>query len=97
MEKAYGNFIIEYILWNILLTIKMLDDDDIRDEQVRWEYVKYEIRKFAIRLSKNLSKEVRKVKHSESSVTNYHNNLQYIEHKERLNTIYSKKVNGIQM
>ena len=25
---------------------------------------------------------------------NYHNNRQYIESKERLNTIYSKKVNG---
>ena len=38
-----------------------------------------------------------KVKHFESSVTNYHNNLQYIEYKERLNTIYSKKVYGIRI
>ena len=38
-----------------------------------------------------------KVNHLESSVTNYYNNLQYIEYKERLNTIYSKKVNGIRI
>ena len=114
-EKAYGNLINKSLLLNkeyvekikehILLTIKMLDNDDLRDEQVRWEYLKYEIRKFTIRFSKNLAKEVRKetqsleekVKHFESSVTNYHNDLQYIEYKERLNTIYSKKVNGIQI
>ena len=38
-----------------------------------------------------------KVKHFESSVTNYHNDLQYIEYKERLNTVYSKKVNVIRI
>ena len=99
LNKEY----VEKIKEHILLTIKMLDNDDLRDEQVRWEYLKYEIRKFTIRFSKNLAKEVRKetqsleekVKHFESSVTNYHNDLQYIEYKERLNTIYSKKVNGI--
>ena len=26
-----------------MLTIKILDNDDLRDEQVRWEYLKYEI------------------------------------------------------
>ena len=101
LNKEY----VEKIKEHILLTIKMLDNDDLRDEQVRWEYLKYEIRKFTIRFSKNLAKEVRKetqsleekVKHFESSVTNYHNDLQYIEYKERLNTIYSKKVNGIQI
>ena len=95
---------VEKVKEHILLTIKMLDNDDLRDEQVRWEYLKYEIRKFTIHFSKNLAKEVRKqtqsleekVKHFESSVTNYHNDLQYIEYKERSNTIYSKKVNGIQ-
>ena len=88
-----------------MLTIKKLDNDDLRDEQVRWEHLKYEIRKFTTRFSKNLAKEVRKktqsleekVKHFKSSVTNYHNHLQYIEYKERLNTIYSKKVNGIRI
>ena len=71
----------------------------ISKKQVRWECLKYEIQKFTIHFSKNLPKEVtketqslkEKVKHFESSVTNYHNNLQYIKHKERLNTIYSKK------
>ena len=83
----------------------MLDNDDIRDEQVRREYLKYEIRKFTICFSKNLNKELRKetqsleekVKRYESSVTTYHKDLQYIEYKERLNTIHSKKVNGIKI
>ena len=35
--------LIENIKEHILLTIKMLDKDDLRDEQVRWEYLKYEI------------------------------------------------------
>ena len=56
-------------------------------------------------MSKNLAKEVRKetqslkekVKHFESSVTNYYNDLKYIEYKERFNTIYSKKVDGIRI
>ena len=83
----------------------MLNNDDPRDEQVSWEYSKYEIRKFTIRFSKNLAKKVRKetqslekkVEHFESSITNYHNDLQYIEYKEMLNTMYSKKVNGIRI
>ena len=87
-----------------MFTIKMLENDDLRDGQVRWEYIKYEIQKFTIHFSKNLAKEVRneaqsleeKVKHFESNVTNYHNDLLYIEYKESLNIIYSKKkVNGI--
>ena len=101
LNKEY----VEKIKEHILLTIKKLDNDDLRDEQVRWEHLKYEIRKFTTRFSKNLAKEVRKktqsleekVKHFKSSVTNYHNHLQYIEYKERLNTIYSKKVNGIRI
>ena len=57
-EKAYGNSInllgkeyiekTEKIKEYILLTIQMVDNDDLRDEQVRWEYFKYEIRKFTI-------------------------------------------------
>ena len=31
------------------------------------------------------------------NVTNYHDGLQYIEYKERLNTIHLKKVNGIRI
>ena len=94
LNKEY----VEKIKKHILLTIKMLYNDDLRDEQVRWEYLKYEIRKFTILFSKNLAKEARKekqsleenVKYFESSVTNYHNDLQYMEYKERLNTVYSK-------
>ena len=53
LNKEY----VEKIKKHILLTIKMLDNDDLRDEQVRWEYLKYEIRKFTICFSKNLAKE----------------------------------------
>ena len=100
LNKEY----VENIKEHIILTIKMLENDDLRDGQVRWEYIKYEIQKFVIRFSKNLAKEVRKetqsleekFKHFESSVTNDHNDLQYIEYKESLNIIFSKKkVNGI--
>ena len=45
--------LIENIKEHILLTIKMLDKDDLRDEQDRWEYLKYEIWKFTTRFSKN--------------------------------------------
>ena len=36
LNKEY----VEKIKEHILLTIKMLDNDDLRDEQVRWEYLK---------------------------------------------------------
>ena len=35
--------LIENIKEHILLTIKMLDKDDLSDDQVRWEYLKYGI------------------------------------------------------
>ena len=96
LSKEY----VEKVTEHIFLTIKMLDNDDLRDE-VRWEYLKCEIQKFSISFSKDLAKEVRKeiqslevkVKYFNSSVINYRNDLQYKECKERLNTIYSKKVN----
>ena len=95
LNKEY----VEKIKEDIVLTVKMLENDHLRDGQVRWEYIKYEIQKFTIRFSKNLAKEVRKetqsfkekFKHFESSVTNDHNDLQYIEYKESLNITYSKK------
>ena len=66
----------------------MLDNDDLREEQVRWEYLKYEIRKFTIHFLKILANWVRnetqtleeKVKQCESSVTNYHNDAQYMDY-----------------
>ena len=83
LNKEY----VEKIKEHNFLTIKMLDNDDLRDEQVRWEYLKYKIWKFTICFSRNLAKEVRKETQSlkekaedfDNSVTNYHNNLQYIE------------------
>ena len=53
---------VEKIKEDILFTIKMLDNDDLRDEQVRWEYLKYENQKFAFYFLKNLPKKVRKEK-----------------------------------
>ena len=89
----------------IFLMIKVLDNDDLRDEQVRWKYLKHEIWKFTIRFSINLAEEVRnetqsleeKVKNFESSVTNYHNDLQYIEYTEKVKNYLFKKVNGIRI
>ena len=49
LNKKYLRKIKEHIL----LTIKMLDNDDLRDEQVRREYLKYEIRDFTIRLGES--------------------------------------------
>ena len=39
LNKEY----VEKIKEHNFLTIKMLDNDDLRDEQVRWEYLKYKI------------------------------------------------------
>ena len=72
-----------------MLIIKLLDNNDLREEKVRWEYLNYKIRKFTIQSSKNLAKEVREetqsleenVKLFKSNVTNYHNDLEYIEYK----------------
>ena len=36
-------------------------------------------------------------KQFESSCNNYHNNLQYIEYKEKLNAMYSKNVNRVRI
>ena len=36
-------------------------------------------------------------KQFESSCNNYHNNLQYREYKEKLNTMYSKNVNRVRI
>ena len=56
LNKEYTEMIKEHIL----LTIKMLANDDLRDEEVSWEYLKYEIQKFNICFSKHLAKEVYK-------------------------------------
>ena len=53
LKKEY----VEKLKEHILLTIKMLDNDDLRDKKVRWEYLKYEIGIFTIRFSKNVAKE----------------------------------------
>ena len=84
LNKEY----VENIMEHIFFFFKMLDNDYLRDEQIRWEYLKCEIRKFIIHFSKNLAKDVRKetqsleekVKHFESNVTSYHNDLQYKEY-----------------
>ena len=60
LNKEY----VKKIKERILLTVKMLYNNNFKDEQVRWEYLKYEIHKFTIRFKKNLAKEVRKRKNS---------------------------------
>ena len=42
---------VEKIKEHILLTIKMLNNDDLIDKQVRCEYLKNEIRKYIIHFS----------------------------------------------
>ena len=37
-------------------SLKILDQNGIRDDQIRWEYIKFKIRQFSIPFSKNLSK-----------------------------------------
>ena len=85
-------------------TLKMLDDENISDKQIRWEYLKFEIRKLSIEFSKETAKKEKletmflenKLKVLESNL-NYLQNPEYIEHKNNLENIYQKKVNGLRI
>ena len=67
--------------------------------------LKYEIRKFAINFSKKLVKEENKnrnflekeLKKLEKNLNNFQTNQHYLECKQKLQNIYTKKVNGIRM
>ena len=86
-------------------TIRMLDQDKITDKHLRWEFLKYEIRKFTINFSKKLVKEENKdrnllekeLKKREKNRNNFQANEYYLECKQKLQNIYTKKVNGIRL
>ena len=67
--------------------------------------LKYEIRKFTINFSKKLVKEENKnrnflekeLKKLEKNLNNFQTNEYYLECKQKLQNIYTKKVNGIRI
>ena len=86
-------------------TLRMLEQDKITDKHLRWEFLKYEIRKFTIHFSKKCVKEENKdqnflekeLKKLEKSLTNLQANEYYLGRKQKLQNIYTKKVNGIRI
>ena len=82
-------------------TISMLDQDKITDKHLRWEFLKYEIRKFTINSPKKLVKEQikdqlfleKELKKLEKNLNNFSNEY-YLERKQKIQNIYTKKVNG---
>ena len=90
--------------FHIKSTLETLEIEGIRDPQVRWEFLKYEIRKFSIEFSKlqaqNKKKEKmfleNKLKKLENN-TNYIENLEYIDCRNKLDKIYEQKINGIRI
>ena len=90
--------------FHIKSTLETLEIEGITDLQVRWEFLKYEIRKFSIEFSKlqaqNTKKEKmfleNKLKKLENN-TNYIENLEYIDCRNKLDKIYEQKINGIRI
>ena len=86
-------------------TLRMLEQDEITDKHLRWEFLKYEIRKFTINFSKKCVKEENKdqnflekeLKKLEKSLTNLQANEYSLGRKQKLQNIYTKKVNGIRI
>ena len=83
----------------------MLDQDKITDKHLRQEYLKYEIRKFTMSFLKKLVEEQnkdrnileKKLKKLEKNLTNFQTNQYYVECKQKLQNIYTKKVNSIRI
>ena len=82
----------------------MLDQDKMTDKHLRWEYLKYEIRKFTMNFSKNVVKKENKdrnffrkrtKKTGKKNLINFLTNEYYLECKQKLQNICTKKVNGI--
>ena len=90
--------------FQIKSTLETLEIEGIRDPQVRWEFLKYEMRKFSIEFSKlqaqNKKKEKtfleNKLKKLENN-TNYIENLEYIDCRNKLDKIYEQKINSIRI
>ena len=89
----------------IFETLLILDQDKITDNHLSWEYLKYEIRKFTMNFSKNLVKEENKdrnilekeLKKTLKNLTNFQIKQYYFECKQKLQNMYTKKVNGIRI
>ena len=90
--------------FHIKSILENLEIEGIRDPNVRWEFLKYEIRKFSIEFSKlqvqNTKKEKvfleNKPKKLEDN-TNYIENLEYIDCRNKLDKIYEQKINGMRI
>ena len=77
---------------------------EILQIEVRWEVLKYEMRKFSIELSKlqveNMKKEKLLLKNKLKKLdnnTNYIENLEYIDCRNKLDEKYEQKINGIRI
>ena len=85
-------------------TQQTLEIEGIRDSQVRWEFFKYEIRKFSIEFQKlqvqNTKREKmfleNKIKKLENN-TNYIENSEYVDCRNKLDKIYEQKINGMRI
>ena len=84
-------------------TIRMLHQDKITDKHLRREFLK--IRKFTTDFSKKLAKEENKgqnflekeLENLKKNLNNLQKNDYYLECKQKLQNIYTKKVNGIRL
>ena len=89
--------------FHIKSTLETLEIEGIRDPQVRWKFLKYKI-KFSTEFSKlqaqNTKKEKmfleNKLKKLENN-TNYIENLEPIDCRNKLDKIYGQKINGIRI
>ena len=96
---------IEKMKTHIVDTLNLLDNENILDQNVRWDFLKYEIRKFTIDFSKALSKNEKqevsylekKLKDLECDLSNTKTRDQYLDSKDKLENIYTKKANGIRI
>ena len=70
-----------------------------QDKYLRWEYLKYEIRKRTMNFSKNLLKEENKYRNflqkEQKKLSNFQINHYFLECKQKLQNIHTKKVNDI--
>ena len=90
---------------HIVDTLNLLDNENILDQNVRWDFLKYEIRKFTIDFSKALSKNEKqevsylekKLKDLECDLSNTKTRDQYLDCKDKLENIYTKKANAIRI
>ena len=86
-------------------TLSTIDDERNFNDQMKWEYLKFTIRNFSIEFSKTyikLQREERSnlektLKDLEAKNDNFENNEYYIACKNKLDSIYEEKANGIKI